>query len=121
MRRALVPVVLITSALAVPAANASKAPTRTQRQQIAAFAKAPASCLKIRIASSTNRYGSVTFNGAKYSTANCARYATNGITIVRRSNGKWRQRWAGSDCTDGRPRGRVPVEVWRDLTRSYCR
>ncbi|WP_026910995.1 hypothetical protein [Patulibacter minatonensis] len=103
--------------VAVAPASADKAPSSSQRAAIAASAGIPARCLIIRISSRSSHYGSLRFDQSKYSS--CKRHASDGIAIVRRTNGRWRQRYAGSDCMTP-PSRDVPTKVWKDLSRTFC-
>lgn len=106
----------LVGAVAAPA-HADKAPTASQRAAIARSAKTPARCLIIRVSTVSGHWGSYRFDADRYDS--CRKYAADGIAIVRRSDGRWRQRYAGSDCMTP-PRRTVPTSVWRDLSKDFC-
>ncbi len=111
-----------TLAIAVgvaPAAGAAKNPTASQRAEIAESIATPAVCLTINVSTARSGWASYTFRDSRSTRKQCARFGSNGVTLLQRSGKSWRQRWAGSDCPARAPRN-VPAAVWRDLTRGHC-
>jgi hypothetical protein len=91
-------------------ALASRAATRSERIAIAEVMHLPAGCAVVRV--STERRGWAGFYGAR-TTRGCSRWASNGVTVLRRRQGRWRQVIAGSDLVC--PIRRVPKAVAWDL------
>jgi hypothetical protein len=94
-------------------------PRRATRSEQRAIAGADARCLKIYISTINRRYGSTEFDARSYAKdAHCRKIASDGVTIVRRHGGRWREVGAMSDCPHA-IRG-VPARIYRELTRRFC-
>jgi hypothetical protein len=119
-RRCLVPTIAIVSLLVIPpAALAARPPTIKEREAItnalpASVRKIPIECLwlDVRISTRDARYA---FVGGVYLNASprgrCLRYAGNGFQIFKKTSGKWRVVYSGSDwptCRLGIPRDLIP-------------
>jgi len=72
--------------------------------------------LKVYISTIDRRFASDQFNRKA---SRCGRYASDGIGIFRKRDGRWRYISGMSDCTPKGFRG-VPGRVYRELTRAYC-
>src|SRR4051812_33391846 len=112
-RHSLTAAMLVTVATAMPThtAVASRAPSATERAAIAQFFQAPRRCLRIRVATVRRGWASATYRTPIR--ASCMRYVANGITVLRRRDDVWRQRWAGSSWSCPIPE--VPEDVRKDL------
>lgn len=94
-------------------------PRRATRSEQRAIAGTDARCLQIYISTIDRRYGSTEFDARSYAkNAHCRKIASDGITIVRRRDGRWRDVGAMSDCPHA-IRG-VPGRIYRELTRRFC-
>jgi hypothetical protein len=78
----------LAATVAVPAANARRAPTATERAALAQAGKVPRRCLRIHVATVRAGWASVSFHGGHA----CARYASNGVAVWRRRDDVWRFR-----------------------------
>jgi hypothetical protein len=107
---------LAAIALTAPAlVNAARKPTVKERAQIASVVHLPAACAKVRVSTVTKKpkWGSVAFNPR--GPATCEPLASNGVTVVRKSSGRWHFVTAGSSfgCSD--LYAQVPEPVAKDL------
>jgi hypothetical protein len=102
--------------LLVPAAvHASRQPTTQERAQIASVVHLPASCAKVRVSTTTRKpkWGDVAFKIKSPST--CQPLASDGVTIVHKSKGRWRFVTAGSSFQCSELYVQVPQLVIKDL------
>ena len=107
---------LAAIALVVPAAvQASRKPTTKERAQIASVVHLPASCAKVRVSTTTKKpkWGDVSFKIKSPST--CQPLASDGVTIVHKSGGRWRFVTAGSSFGCSELYAQVPQLVIKDL------
>jgi hypothetical protein len=98
-------VVLLASLMAVSLAapaivHADRRPGHKEKVRIARVIDLPAKCANVRISTETKKpkWGSVSFRPGA---AGCKQFASNGVTVVRKSVGHWRFVTAGSsfDCS----------------------
>jgi hypothetical protein len=95
--------VVAVSLVVVATALGSRPPTLAERDAIvatypASLRSAPAECVwfEIRISTRDSRYASVTvaFNTHQ---KRCIRYEHNGSDILKKTSGRWKVYWTGSD------------------------
>jgi hypothetical protein len=106
---------LLVAMLAFPAVvQAERKPTTKEKAQIASIVHLPAVCARVRISTTSKKpkWGSVSWHRAG---SQCEPLASNGVTIVKKSAGRWRFITAGSsfDCKDLYEK--VPKQVVMDL------
>ncbi|HEY6398016.1 MAG TPA: hypothetical protein VIX82_11235 [Solirubrobacteraceae bacterium] len=105
----LVALALIFPAIALGARSGTVTPTPAERAGILkAFGDPPAAapCLKVRLAVSNRKYGTVRFRMRK----SCRRWIANGVSIFKRGkHNHWRVAFAGSTWTC--PLARIPLPV----------
>ena len=115
MRRiALVALALAATLSVVGVANADRKPTLKERIQIATVVHLPAKCARVRISTVTKKpkWGSVSWrNGG----SECEALASNGVTVVKKSSGRWRFITAGSSFDCAELYAKVPRPIARDL------
>lgn len=116
MRRYLaVPLPLLAAGIAVPSAEAFRAPTKFERRTLAVYVEnKPARCLNFRVSTVDSSYASITINRR-----HCRLKGYGGVTIVRRRGSVWRQRHASVACPPEAPTY-IPRTVWRDLRGPFC-
>jgi hypothetical protein len=112
MRRVTIILAVIAAALSsgTPAALGSRDATATERAALAQAFGVPRRCLTMRVATVRPGWASVAF---KKVTGSCARYAADGVTVYRRIDDIWHQRFAGSSWSC--PIRGVPEGVRKDL------
>jgi hypothetical protein len=101
--------------LIVPAAvHAIRKPTAKEKAQIASVVHLPTICAKVRISTVTKKpkWGKVSF---KPGPAICEPLASNGVTVVRKSSGRWHFVTAGSSFTCSELYAQVPKPIAKDL------
>lgn len=91
-------------------ADARRAPTAFEREELSAVAQLPASCGVFFVSTVNPRYASVAFRPGK---PRCLPYASDGVTVFRRVGAYWKYVTAGSDFRCPVPK--VPARVVRDL------
>ena len=111
---ALVALVLAATFAVVGVANAQRKPTSKERIQIATVVHLPAKCARVRVSTETKKpkWGSVSF---KPGLSDCGPLASNGVTVVKKSSGRWRFITAGSSFDCPGLFAKVPQAVARDL------
>jgi hypothetical protein len=117
MRRGRLPAALTALAIALllPAAvHADRKPTMKERAQIATVVHLPAVCARVRVSTETKKpkWGSVSWRRGG---SQCDPLASNGVTIVKKSSGRWRFVTAGSSFDCPGLYAKVPQNVARDL------
>jgi hypothetical protein len=117
MRRSRFALVLITCAAAAAlaaVAHAERKPTTKERIQIASVIHLPAACAHVRVATTSPKpkWGKVSWRDGG---DQCTALASNGVTIVHRSSGRWRFVTAGSSFTCSELHDQVPSAVVNDL------
>ncbi len=95
-------------------ASAARKPNVKERAQIAAVVQLPSKCARVKVSTvkQKSKWGSVSWrNGG----SECKPLASNGVTVVKKSHGRWKFVTAGSsfDCTG--LYAKVPQAVARDL------
>ena len=106
---------LAAASLAVPAvANAQRKPTHKEKVRIARVVNLPARCARVRVSTVTKKpkWGSVSFRPGP---SKCDRFASNGVTVVRKVVGHWRFVTAGSSFDCPGLYAKVPKTVVHDL------
>jgi hypothetical protein len=116
MRRGRLAVALtVLTALALPSVvHADRKPTSKERAQIAAVVQLPSKCARVRVSTITQKpkWGSVSWrNGG----SECMPLASNGVTVEKKSHGRWRFVTAGSSFTCTELYAKVPQAVAKDL------
>jgi hypothetical protein len=115
MRRIAVSMLALAMAVAVAAvANAQRKPTLNEHAQIAAVVDLPVDCSRVRVSTVTKKpkWGSVSWrNGG----SDCMPLASNGVTVVKKSHGRWRFVTAGSSFTCSELYAKVPQAIAKDL------
>jgi hypothetical protein len=102
--------VLLVAAIA----QADRKPTLKERIQIASVVHLPAKCAQIRISTETKKpkWGSVSFRPGPTA---CEPLASNGVTVVKKSSGRWRFVTAGSSFDCPELYAKVPRAIAKDL------
>jgi hypothetical protein len=101
---------VLLAAVLPSAADARRAPTAFEKEELSAVAQLPASCGVFFVSTVNPRYASVAFRSAR---ARCVPYASDGVTVFRRVGPYWKYVTAGSSFSCPVPK--VPVAVVRDL------
>jgi hypothetical protein len=98
----------------VGVANADRKPTSKERIQIATIVHLPAKCARVRVSTVTKKpkWGSVSF---KSSLSDCEPLASNGVTVVTKTAGRWRFVTAGSSFDCPGLYAKVPKAISQDL------
>jgi hypothetical protein len=102
--------------LVVPAVvHAIRKPTAKEKAQIASVVHLPAACAKVRVSTVTKKpkWGSVAFLPS--GPATCQPLASNGVTVVMKSSGRWHFVTAGSSFSCSDLYAQVPKPVAQDL------
>jgi hypothetical protein len=102
---------LVLGGLAVSPATASRTPKATEKAALAQAMKTPRRCLKIRVATVRRGWASVRLHSPLPDS--CMKYAADGVSVMRRRDDVWRQRFAGSSWSCPIPR--VPEDIRKDL------
>ena len=107
-------VALLVTFLAAGVAQADRKPTAKEKAQIASVIHLPAACAKVRVSTVTKKpkWGSV---GFKLAGSKCEPFASNGVTIAKKSTGRWRFVTAGSSFSCSELNEEVPEAIWKDL------
>ncbi len=106
--------VLVVAFVAAGVANADRTPSHKEKVRIARVVDLPAKCARVRVSTETKKpkWGSVSFRpGPKV----CNQFASNGVTVVRKSVGHWRFITAGSSFDCSSLYTQVPKSVVADL------
>jgi hypothetical protein len=98
----------------VGVANADRKPTPKERAGIASVVHLPVSCARVRVSTETRKpkWGSVSWRRGG---SQCDPLASNGVIIVKKSNGRWRFVTAGSSFDCGELYAKVPRAIAQDL------
>ena len=110
----LIAVAIVACAVAAATAStaaAARKPTAAERKALAHAVHAPAHCLRIRVA--TVRRGWASVRARMPPSASCQGHVGDGVVVLRRRDGVWRQRFAGSAWACPIPG--VPEAVRKDL------
>jgi len=110
----LLAVAFIAGILVAGVASADRKPTAKEQAQIASVVRLPAVCAKVRVSTETKKpkWGKVSWRRGG---SQCDPLASNGVTIVKKSSGRWRFITAGSSFTCGELYAKVPKAIARDL------
>ena len=95
-------------------ASAARKPTGKERAQIAAVVQLPSKCAGVKVSTVTKKpkWASVSWrNGG----SECMPLASNGVTLEKKSHGRWRFVTAGSSFTCAELYAKVPQAVAKDL------
>lgn len=76
----------------------------------AGLGSVPSRCLGVAV---DGNYAGVTFNN--HAAQSCQQYAANGITVLQRESGEWREVWAGSEGYPPIPRASFN-QLYKHLT-----
>jgi hypothetical protein len=113
-RLAPVAVALVAGFLVTAVASADRKPTSKERAQIAAVVQLPPRCARARVSTVTRKpkWASVSWrNGG----GECEPLASNGVTVEKKSHGRWRFVTAGSSFDCKGLYAKVPQVVAQDL------
>lgn len=115
MRRGRFAIAMLALALLLPiVAQAQRKPTSKERAQIAAVVQLPSKCARVKVSTvkKKSKWGSVSWrNGG----SECEPLASNGVTVVKKSHGRWKFVTAGSSFTCTELYAKVPQVVAQDL------
>ena len=113
-RRYLVPAALVIALLAAAPASADRKPTAKEKAQIASVVHLPVVCAKVRVSTVTKKakWGSVEFHRGG---SQCDPLASNGVTIAKKTQGRWRFVTAGSSFSCSELNEEVPEAIYKDL------
>jgi hypothetical protein len=95
-------------------ASAARKPTGKERAQIAAVVQLPSKCARVKVSTVTKKpkWSSVSWrNGG----SECMPLASNGVTVEKKSHGRWRFVTAGSSFTCTELYATMPQAVAKDL------
>jgi hypothetical protein len=106
---------LAAASLTIPAiVHANRKPTSKERTQIAAVVQLPSKCARVKVSTVTKKpkWSSVSWrNGG----SECMSLASNGVTVEKKSHGRWRFVTAGSSFDCPGLYAKVPQAVAGDL------
>jgi hypothetical protein len=113
-KAALLALSLAALLLTAGVADAQRKPTLKEHAQIAAVVNLPVNCSRVRVSTVTKKpkWGSVSFRD---SGTDCLPLASNGVTVAKKSTGRWRSVTAGSSFTCPELYAKVPRAVAKDL------
>src|SRR5262245_53244663 len=115
MRGARLTVLLVVClVLSAGIAQADRKPTVKEKAQIASVIHLPVTCARVRVSTETKKpkWGSVSF---KPGPSTCDAFASNGVTVTRKSKGRWHFVTAGSSFDCPGLYDKVPKPVAKDL------
>jgi len=106
--------VFLATLLVAGVANADRKPTAKEKAQIASVVHLPVVCAKVRVSTVTKKakWGSVEFRRGG---PQCDPLASNGVTIAKKTNGRWRFVTAGSSFSCSELNQAVPEAISKDL------
>ena len=112
--RHLIPAGLAIALVAAAPASADRKPTAKEKAQIASVVHLPVVCAKVRVSTVTSKpkWGSVEF---RQGGPQCAPLASNGVTIAKKTKGRWRFVTAGSSFSCSELNETVPTAIYKDL------
>ena len=106
---------VLAVAMVLPAVvHADRKPTSKERAQIAAVVQLPAKCARVKVSTVTKKpkWGSASWrNGG----SECMPLASNGVTVEKKSHGRWRFVTAGSSFDCPSLYKKVPQAIAKDL------
>jgi hypothetical protein len=105
---------LVAMFLVTAVAQADRKPTAKEKVQIASIIHLPVACATVRVSTVTKKpkWGSVAFRD---SGPQCDTHASNGVTVAKKTNGRWRFVTAGSSFSCSELNQTVPEEIYKDL------
>jgi hypothetical protein len=106
--------VVVAALLLAGVANAERKPTSKERARIAAAVQLPAKCARVKVSTVTKKpkWGSVSWRNGS---SECMPLASNGVTVEKKSHGRWRFVTAGSSFDCSSLYAQVPKSVAADL------
>jgi hypothetical protein len=107
-------ITLLAALLIAGVADAERKPTAKEHIQIASAVHLPVACSHVRV-STTSRKPKWAKVSWKDGGTECTPLASNGVTIVHKSSGRWRAVTAGSSFTCSELYAKVPRAVVKDL------
>lgn len=112
--RALITLAVAVALLATGVAQADRKPTVKEKAQIASIIQLPVACAKVRVStvSKKPKWGTVSFRPGG---PRCETHASNGVTVAKKTHGRWRMVTAGSSFSCSELYASVPQEVAKDL------
>jgi len=107
-------VVIVALLLLAGAASAERKATPKEKAQIASVVHLPVVCARVRVSTVTKKpkWGSVAW---RRGASQCDPLASNGVTVVKKTEGRWRFITAGSSFTCSELYQQVPKPIARDL------
>jgi len=116
MARKILPPVVIGLCLMLfgGVATAERKPTPKEKAQIASVVHLPVICARVRVSTVTKKpkWGSVSWRRGG---SQCDPLASNGVTVAKKTNGRWRFITAGSSFTCSELYQQVPKPIAKDL------
>ena len=114
-RKTLIPLVIgLCLVLLGGVASADRKPTPKEKAQIASVVHLPVICARVRVSTVTKKpkWGKVAW---RRGASQCDPLASNGVTVVKKTSGRWRFITAGSSFTCGELYKQVPQAIAKDL------
>src|SRR3954454_7110766 len=113
-RTALPAMAILVCLLLAGAASADRKPTPKEKAHIASVVHLPVVCARVRVSTVTRKpkWGSVSWRRGG---SQCDPLASNGVTVTKKSNGRWRFITAGSSFSCSDLYDMVPKPVAKDL------
>jgi hypothetical protein len=114
MRAASFIFVLLAALLVAGIAQADRKPTAKEKAQIASVVHLPVVCAKVRVSTVTKKpkWGSVSWRAAG---TQCEPLASDGVTVAKKTSGRWRFITAGSSFSCSELKQEVPPAIYKDL------
>ena len=105
---------LIALLLTAGIAQADRKPTQKEKAQIASVVHLPVVCARVRVSTVTKKpkWGSVEWRRGG---SQCEPLASNGVTVTKKTQGRWRLITAGSSFSCSELYELVPQEIAKDL------
>lgn len=113
-RKAALSSAIVICLLVAGPASADRKPTAKEKAQIASVVHLAVVCARVRVSTVTRKpkWGSVSWQRGG---SQCDPLASNGVTVVKKHNGRWRLITAGSSFTCSELYQRVPQPIAKDL------
>ena len=113
-QKILVPIGIGLCLLLPGVAGADRKPTPKEKAQIASVVHLPVICARVRVSTVTEKpkWASVSW---RRGAAQCDPLASNGVTVVKKTSGRWRFITAGSSFTCGELYDVVRKPIVKDL------
>jgi hypothetical protein len=105
---------LLAALLVMGIAQADRKPTAKEKAQIASVVHLPVVCARVRVSTVTTkpRWASVSWRRGG---SVCDPLASNGVTVVKKTSGRWRFVTAGSSFICSELYQQVPKAIAKDL------